>query len=33
MMPSASLFQQAMGDELSKLDAALPRFHGLQGEH
>ena len=33
MMPSASLFQQAMGDEFGKLDAALQRFHGLQGEH
>ncbi|KGG93626.1 MULTISPECIES: DUF4166 domain-containing protein [Comamonas] len=33
MMQSASLFQQAMGDEFCKLDAALQRFHGLQGEH
>ncbi|MEB5965304.1 DUF4166 domain-containing protein [Comamonas testosteroni] len=33
MTQSASLFQQAMGEEFGRLDAALQRFHRLQGEH
>lgn len=33
MTQSASLFQQIMGDEFGKLDAALKRFHSLQGHY